>query len=188
MDRREDIVTRAAVFLERAGYHGFSYADLASQVGVAKASIHHHFPHKEDLALAVIARAREFVQRQKALVESMADRSAWERLRAFFEQGCTNACSGRVCVLTSLLSDYSDLPPVVQAELRLACDSEVAAVADLLREGRAKGELAFVGEAEARAAVVLALVKGSMFYARVFGSGVVEQNMLFLKRSLTGGA
>jgi len=27
----------------------FSYADLAKSVGVSKASIHHHFPAKEDL-------------------------------------------------------------------------------------------------------------------------------------------
>ncbi|HIE19064.1 TPA: TetR/AcrR family transcriptional regulator, partial [Candidatus Bathyarchaeota archaeon] len=35
------------------GYGGFSYSDLSKALGITKASIHHHFPSKEELGLAV---------------------------------------------------------------------------------------------------------------------------------------
>jgi len=41
------------------GYDGFSYADLAKDVGIRKASIHHHFPSKASLALALMERYRQ---------------------------------------------------------------------------------------------------------------------------------
>ena len=41
--------------MRRHGYSAFSYADLAVAVGIRKASIHHHFPTKADLAAALVA-------------------------------------------------------------------------------------------------------------------------------------
>lgn len=38
------------------GFAGFSYADLARDAGIRKASIHHHFPAKADLGLALVER------------------------------------------------------------------------------------------------------------------------------------
>ena len=34
------------------GYNGFSFADVAEAVSIRKASVHHHFPAKADLAVA----------------------------------------------------------------------------------------------------------------------------------------
>ena len=47
------ITTKAALMncaetqMRSKGYSAFSYADLAVEVGIRKASIHHHFPTKE---------------------------------------------------------------------------------------------------------------------------------------------
>src|ERR1700733_11196961 len=38
------------------GYNGFSYADIAAQLGVTKASLHYHFPSKAQLGIALIDR------------------------------------------------------------------------------------------------------------------------------------
>src|SRR5580700_2765675 len=38
------------------GYNGFSYADVAAQLGVTKASLHYHFPSKAQLGTALIER------------------------------------------------------------------------------------------------------------------------------------
>jgi TetR/AcrR family transcriptional repressor of nem operon len=38
------------------GYNGFSYRDVAKVVGIKTAAIHHHFPAKDDLAVALIER------------------------------------------------------------------------------------------------------------------------------------
>jgi TetR/AcrR family transcriptional repressor of nem operon len=186
MDRRQEIMARAAELIERTGYHGFSYADLATHVGIAKASVHHHFPHKEDLAIALLANASEFLKNRQREVTNLKDVSAWDRLTAFFEMGCSKACEGRVCLLTSLLSDFVDLPPSVQKGLRETCEQEVAVVTKFLEEGRAAGELGFVGDAATRAAFVVAVVKGSMFCARALGPDSVYHNLEILRRGLAG--
>src|SRR6195952_1496346 len=54
-DTRGDLLFEAEVLIRSRGYSGFSYADLADAVGIRKASIHHHFPTKADLAVALVA-------------------------------------------------------------------------------------------------------------------------------------
>ena len=46
------------------GYNGFSYADVAAAIGIRKASIHHHFPGKNDLAVAVVGQSRTAIAAQ----------------------------------------------------------------------------------------------------------------------------
>lgn len=56
MDTRTALLQSAERAARQRGYDGFSYADLAGDVGLRKASIHHHFPTKATLALALIER------------------------------------------------------------------------------------------------------------------------------------
>lgn len=58
-DKKTEILDCAQVLIQKRGYNGFSYADISSVVGIRKASIHHHFPTKEDLAVAVVVRYSE---------------------------------------------------------------------------------------------------------------------------------
>lgn len=49
MDMREQILTSAQRLVQQRGFNGFSYADIADEVGIRKASLHHYFPTKTDL-------------------------------------------------------------------------------------------------------------------------------------------
>src|SRR5271168_5491364 len=48
-----DVAERLA---QTRGYNGFSYADIAAELGVTKASLHYHFPSKAELGRALIVR------------------------------------------------------------------------------------------------------------------------------------
>src|SRR6202050_347440 len=50
------ILDVAEQLAQTQGYNGFSYADIASQLGVTKASLHYHFPSKAELGRALIER------------------------------------------------------------------------------------------------------------------------------------
>src|SRR5271166_5777461 len=50
-----DVAERLA---QTRGYNGFSYADIAAELGVTKASLHYHFPSKAKLGCALIERYR----------------------------------------------------------------------------------------------------------------------------------
>jgi TetR/AcrR family transcriptional repressor of nem operon len=57
--KKDEILDCAQRLIQTQGYNGFSYSDIAAVVGIRKASIHHYFPTKEDLVVAVIDRYRE---------------------------------------------------------------------------------------------------------------------------------
>ena len=63
---RQKLIDSARHFIQTRGYNGFSYADVAEQVQVRKASIHHHFPAKSDLARAVVEESRGQIVAQTA--------------------------------------------------------------------------------------------------------------------------
>ena len=58
-DRRDRILDAAEGMARRGGYHGFSFREVAAAVGVKSASVHHHFPTKEDMATELATRYAE---------------------------------------------------------------------------------------------------------------------------------
>src|SRR5215208_6163769 len=68
--RSKDTATRILDTAERLvqvrGFNGFSYADVAAELGVTKASLHYHFAGKTELGHALIAR---YAQRFSAALE-----------------------------------------------------------------------------------------------------------------------
>ncbi|MEM6465574.1 MAG: helix-turn-helix domain-containing protein, partial [Pseudomonadota bacterium] len=58
-DRRDAILDVTERLIRAHGYSGFSFRDVATEVGIKSASVHYHFPTKPDLAAAVARRYRE---------------------------------------------------------------------------------------------------------------------------------
>ena len=58
-DTKTALLDHAEQIARSRGFDGFSYADLATAVGIRKASIHYHFPTKALLAEALIDRYHE---------------------------------------------------------------------------------------------------------------------------------
>src|SRR5579872_2772954 len=50
------ILDRAERLAQTRGFNGFSYADIAADLRVTKASLHYHFPTKAELGVALIER------------------------------------------------------------------------------------------------------------------------------------
>ena len=53
------IIATAHSLMAQLGYPGYSYADIAERVNIRKASIHHHFPTKVALDVAVLRNPRQ---------------------------------------------------------------------------------------------------------------------------------
>jgi TetR/AcrR family transcriptional repressor of nem operon len=60
ISKEDAIIKTAEELVRRGGYNGFSFRDIAKIVGVKSASVHYHFPTKEDLGAAV---ARHYTER-----------------------------------------------------------------------------------------------------------------------------
>ncbi len=177
----------ATGLIERRGYSGFSYKDLADELGIAKASIHHHFPSKEDLGMALLEGTKQFLSDKLEAVQKCPGSTAWQRIEHFFQEGCERACGeNRVCLLGALISDYENLPEAVQEKLSAVCEHERKIIAELLSGGRESGEIAFVGSAEQQADFVVDTIKGAMMYSRVRPGGALSETLTVLRRALSG--
>ncbi|HEY4253435.1 MAG TPA: helix-turn-helix domain-containing protein [Roseomonas sp.] len=114
-ERAEAIMDAAERRIREAGYNGFSFRDLAADVGIKSSSVHHHFPTKEALAVAV---ARRYAERCEAAfaARQAAGAAPVEAWRHVFRQALRE--DGRMCLCGVLGAESSSLPPEVQAEAR----------------------------------------------------------------------
>ena len=58
-DTADRMLDLAEMLVQTRGFNGFSYADIASELGVTKATLHYHFPTKAELGLRLIRRYTE---------------------------------------------------------------------------------------------------------------------------------
>ena len=56
---RDAILSSAEARMRRGGFHGFSFRDLAADVGIKSASVHYHFPTKADLGVNLMRNYQE---------------------------------------------------------------------------------------------------------------------------------
>jgi TetR/AcrR family transcriptional repressor of nem operon len=112
-DISEAIMDAAERRMRIGGYGGFSFREIAADVGVKSSSVHYHFPTKEKLGAAVIRRYTERVVQyfDKELATGLNPIKVWTR--AF--RGTLH--SERMCPCTILAAGSRDLPPEVMAEV-----------------------------------------------------------------------
>ena len=99
----------AEAHIRDAGYRGFSFRDLAAEIGIKSASVHHHFPTKAILAAAV---ARRYGDRFLAAVAPRPNETGKDAVSAYrsaFRKGLEQ--DGRMC-LCGMLGTEVDTPPV----------------------------------------------------------------------------
>lgn len=117
-DTASKLIDEAGELIVHAGYNGFSYAHLAERLGIRKASIHHHFPSKVDLVVAVVERQRAAIQAQVEALESGTD--AMGQLLAYVDywKRCIEDQSAPFCLAGVLAVELPGLPPEVGASVQ----------------------------------------------------------------------
>jgi len=58
-ERASQIIDVAIQMIREGGYHSFSFRQIGNELDIKSASIHYHFPSKEDLGGAVVKRYSE---------------------------------------------------------------------------------------------------------------------------------
>ena len=168
-DRREQILKLTCRFIKKVGYDGFSYNDLSKELGVTKASIHYHFPKKEDLGLAFCEWLLEWAQKTFEHIRAEA-LSPKERLIRFVELNAGVAGEhGCICPAFSLQSELNLITQEMRQVLERLNEVEIKFLAESLEEGREYGEICFKGNPRTQALIVCAALKGGVQYARLHG-------------------
>lgn len=153
----ERLMDLAETHIREAGYGGFSFRDLAVELGIRSASVHYHFPTK---AVMVAAVARRYGERFFAKVTPRSGETGEEAVDAYKAAFREAFVEGRcMCVCGVLGTETGALPPEVSEEIRTffrRCIDDLAR-----RIGGA--------EATAHAFNVMATLEGAMMIARTYG-------------------
>lgn len=148
------------------GFDGFSYADLAADVGIRKASIHHHFPTKADLALALIAR---YAANFSAFLEQVTalQPTGGARLSALVGAYRSSLEGGsKLCLCVALCTNRDSLSPEVLARLDGFHVNITAWLSDVFVLGKSDGSIACVADHMEEAHACLAQLEGAQLIAR----------------------
>ena len=118
IDTKTALLECAQNLIQNVGVNAMSYNDLSQAVGIRKASVHYHFPKKDDLIKALIDRCQEvFGEKYLAIVES--ENTAKRKLlmlAAIYEDGVKN---GRLCPIGMLSAEFRSLSQSTQDTLNL---------------------------------------------------------------------
>lgn len=162
------ILDVAERLVQARGFNGFSYADVAAELGITKASLHYHFAGKAQLGEALIGRyGARFAD---ALTEiDVTGANAPAKLNAYADIYAGVLDDHRMCLCGMLAADYETLPSPLQAEVVRFFDDNEAWLTRVLEEGERDGTLRLAGSARETAQALVSGLEGAMLIARPYG-------------------
>jgi TetR/AcrR family transcriptional repressor of nem operon len=161
------ILDAAERLVQERGFNGFSYADVARELGVTKAALHYHFASKADLGDALIDRyAERFFGALMTVDDDGSD--ALAKLRSYAKIYADVFRADRMCLCGMLAADYATLPdPMRERVVRFFDDNEVW-LSRVLDEGKKAGTIRFQGPSRRVARTLIGGLEGAMLVARPY--------------------
>jgi len=182
-DTADRILDVAQRLVQQRGFNGFSYADVAQELGISTASLHYHFAGKSELGEALISRyASRFAEALEAISAEPLDAPA--KLARYAGLFADVFQDQRMCLCGMLAAEYQTLPDGMrEAVLRFFDDSETWLCA-VLAQGEREGTVRVDGSVRESARTFLAGLEGAMLLARP--SGDIERLQAATRGLLTG--
>jgi TetR/AcrR family transcriptional repressor of nem operon len=149
------------------GFNGFSYADVAAELSVTKASLHYHFPGKADLGEAIVTRyAERFADALTAIDAELTNAPA--KLAAYADLYAEVLREERMCLCGMLAAEYETIPGPIRSALVGFLDDNEAWLSLVLNKGRDDRSLSFVGSTAVLARSIVSGLEGAMLVARPY--------------------
>jgi TetR/AcrR family transcriptional repressor of nem operon len=131
--RKNEILDVAQDMIQKNGFNGFSYADIASIIGIRKASIHHHFMSKAELGVALVQRYRESFN--ASLEKINTKELIWlDKIRLYGKLYANVLKQNKLCLCGMMASEIETLPPILKDEIRLFFQENVNWLRRVLKE------------------------------------------------------
>ncbi|WP_305988202.1 TetR/AcrR family transcriptional regulator [Roseibium sp. MMSF_3544] len=113
---REKIIAAAEKRVRNAGFPAMSFRDVAQDVGIKSASVHYHFPTKEDLGEALLD---SYIERFRARLEAIPQDNLKAALDQFIElYGDGLVMDEAICLCAILGAEALGLPADMNRKTR----------------------------------------------------------------------
>ena len=160
-----EILDAAERFARRTGYNGFSFRDVAAEIGIKSASVHYHFPTKGDLGAALARRYSDRFFERLGDVNDLAipSHTLVERFVGLFRESLVD--KDQMCLCGIFGAEIAALPEEVGAEVRSFfknCIDWLAAAHARVSRDLVSQEMPF----REQALTLLATLEGALILAR----------------------
>ena len=160
LDTRERILRVALELIRTRSYLGFSFQDVAEQIGIRKASLYHHFPTKEALGIEVLERATEWFKVWAERTPATPQKKLGAYVRMFRD---TLQAGSAVCPAGAFAPGWDCIEVDLQKAVRALRSTHIAWLTDVLTE------LGSPKQARQRANQLFALCQGALLASRMTG-------------------
>lgn len=175
-DTASEILDIAERLVQTRGFNGFSYADIAAEMGITKAALHYHFASKAELGEALISRYTARFAAELGRIDRDGP-DGHSKLEAYVDLFADVLSGDRMCLCGMLASDFPTLPPEMQAGVIRFFDDNNVWLASTLEQGRGDGTLQFVGSGRDAAQMITGALEGAMLVARPYGTVATFRSM-----------
>jgi TetR/AcrR family transcriptional regulator, transcriptional repressor for nem operon len=166
-DTRQRIMTAARLTVQDRGYGGLSFRELAKDVGIKSASIHHYFPTKGELGGALAERyTSDFAEYLDGLLgEGLDQETCIRKYTDVFRNTLLN--ENRMCLGGIMAAEHKELPVEVRAEVVKFSEMNVRWLIKVLSLG--KSARVVTKATQRRALAIFAAIEGAQLVARSRG-------------------
>ncbi len=187
-DTKNEILILARDLLQSRGFSAFSYKDIADGLGIRKASIHYHFPTKDDLGIALLDTYREHVL-EWANSERVVEASPEKKLEYLFEVYRKIVDTGKmICPSGMFSSEWNNLSEGLKGKLKELMGEHRRWLVKVIRDGRENGDFSTEGDPVDLARLVYAGIQGAVQISRVQGDPSMYDAVARQLKSLVVGS
>ena len=168
---REEILNSAQKLIQQKGINGMSYTDISKEVNIKNASIHHHFPTKEDLVNCLVKRfCAEFkTQVNEILTSSHKPKTKLQKFMRLFENTLLEGKNDRACLCGMLCAELLSISEQTANLVREFLNESGRAISEILEEGVKQKSFSLCGNVKNTSDLFLATLEGGIFLSRIDG-------------------
>lgn len=164
---KEKIATEGKALLQKHGYNGFSFQDIADKLKLKKPSLYDHYPSKDHLIVAIV---REYGARFEEWAISARPLPPIERIRKIFDVFHAFASDkGKVCPVLALAADFQGLSKEIQKEVGNFVGRWLSWLEEQIKDGQRLGQIRPDWDSKAMATFIYSQGMGSQFQSRIKG-------------------
>jgi TetR/AcrR family transcriptional repressor of nem operon len=130
---RREAIEQGRSLLQKLGFNGFSFQDIADRIGIKKPSLYAHFASKEELGLEMIAHYRHDFEQWAARHRNDPILEQIEGLFRIFNKFAKD--QNKICPITILSAEFETLPQSMRKALKDLAEFQENWLVDLIIRG-----------------------------------------------------
>lgn len=169
IDTMQLIMELGQGLMQERGYNAISYADIAEEIGIRKASIHYYFPSKQDLVHAVLQRYRKnFMNDLKKIEPSLNSEEKLFQFFNYYRKPLTD--NFKLCLCSILAAEIFTFPIKTQDEINGFFRDNEKWLKKIIEQGQLSGNWSTHIDSNEQSQIIMAFVQGAQLLARSSGN------------------